>query len=1190
MTSPSNIEENEILSIVENKVFSAMDCLLNECCNKIVIIGGPGQGKSTLGQQLAQVHRAKLLGKSYECHPYNFQPRIERIPFRVVLKYFAQWLVKNHSFDNLEFYLAEKVCELAAQPVGSVSTNDIQQILRCRPCLLILDGLDEVVGIELQEKMLARINDFMERAEQLDADLMVVATSRPKEYERKYKNNFIPAYFWHLELLKLSKEKVNDYAKKWIPEKILRKEETNRIAEHLEECQQNDNISTLLTTPLQVTIILLIIKDGGRPPSQREALFDEYWRIIFRREKSKAKGIIQSDESMLFELHSYLGYLLHRRASEENVQSLLPEDEFKQFVREFLRKEDRRSSDNAINSRMEELFSGRDRLVLIVEPQQGLFGFELRSFQEFFAAVHLAQTAVNTEQRFERLKAIACSQHWRNVALLCAGRIARNFRGEASNIFELVCRPVDRGEPNRYLRLGAWFAMEIAADGALSANRNLQYNAVEYGLEVLRIGLTRDQERELIFLTKRLSEEDKRDILHPALEEKLDSLPQGCLEKALNLYGQNFGATSLFQEKIDVLLKTRRENIVVSALNIALRYKPDPLWMVKRLQDHWNYWRKDLRQVWHHQPESRIKVFSYEYAENLLSVWQLSKTQATEIIEATVENPFLHEHWYCEPQPIWTIPEPETVSEQLILLLRCVNLISFWNNALERHNWRRQSSRAEKLNPSQSGVILLPAIGIEIKIFKKQFLFSLPKDTAQILSSLLQRSDLMPWLQVFLWIIFWYIDEPSQADISTFFESIWLSYQDTELFRNLGCNSSLQKAWPLLSIAVEQQKNQGHKDINRLLPFLDAKNQISAAEQVVSTIREYLEQSDKAQQKQLYIALKAQHGLDKILPSLILLANQLDITVEQLVNVYIEGYRFKNAPFFNIECSSDQLQGLLTASEDAIEIPEKLVRLLSCLIELEFSPKPVALKQAQRLLELVIKHWSNSSDLHLVRLGIIFWFKLLSYDTKIKQIAPRLFAAIPKTELLGLSDWPVQINRGKFFLSSLFALKSFLYHEQEVVRVGSALLLKGMVNSIGRYGYQEVRRKELQELINAGLDADLGWSFANTNNSKVRLIGITLLSLSDHPVENSNYQHRLLEALQQPQSAAEDEAWAELLQEIPMFNEKYIGWRNLLEEILGKPWSYSNLVLSAAMERYQKLASPAGSTISEVDERALGLL
>jgi hypothetical protein len=79
---------------------SAIDCLLKECCSRVVIIGGPGQGKSTLGQQLAQVHRAKLLDKNYD-----FEPLLERIPFRVVLKYFAQWLADKSDIEDDNFVI-----------------------------------------------------------------------------------------------------------------------------------------------------------------------------------------------------------------------------------------------------------------------------------------------------------------------------------------------------------------------------------------------------------------------------------------------------------------------------------------------------------------------------------------------------------------------------------------------------------------------------------------------------------------------------------------------------------------------------------------------------------------------------------------------------------------------------------------------------------------------------------------------------------------------------------------------------------------------------------------------------------------------------------------------------------------------------------------------------------------------------
>jgi len=358
----------------------------------------------------------------------------------------------------------------------------------------------------------------------------------------------------------------------------LRIEDKDNVLRTLAECQHDERISALLKTPLQVTIILLIIKNGGRPPGEREALFDEYWNTILKREKSKDKDIIKSDDTTLLNLHAYLGYLLHCRASKNNVQSLLSEEGFKQAIIKFLRKRDSQSSQKDINLRVKQFISdAKDRLVLIVAPQPGLFGFELRPFQEFFAPVYLFKK----RERFENLKSIVCSEHWRYVALFLAGRIVRELGDEADGILRLVCRsvdrPVDGEDKNHYLKPGAWFALEVAADGSLSKNyRDLQDEAIEYGLEVLETGLTEGQQHKLSSLTRQLSIKDQRDLLRLALERKLCSkdLPETCWEVALNLYGQHFGSTQFFQEKVDALLETQQKNLVLSALNLALRYQP----------------------------------------------------------------------------------------------------------------------------------------------------------------------------------------------------------------------------------------------------------------------------------------------------------------------------------------------------------------------------------------------------------------------------------------------------------------------------------------------------------------------------------------------------------------------------------------------------------------------------------------
>jgi adenylate kinase family enzyme len=759
----SSIDESPFFNNCHN--FSAMKCLLCEELPKIVVIGTPGQGKSTLGQQLAQVYRAKRLSNSYE---FTSQVEVKRIPFRVELKYFAQWLSNNPNSGSLESYLAEDMGTIALRP-EAVTTQNLQDIFLCHASLLILDGLDEVVDSELQERMLAHIYDFLDWAENLNVNLKVVATSRPN----RYKDQFDPKRFVHFELYPLSSTKVKKYANQWLSTRNLAIEEQNRIRLTLAECQKDEGIAALLKTPLQVTIILLIIKNGGRPPSEREALFNKYWNTILNREKSKDKNIIKSDDNTLLNLHAYLGYILHCRAADENIKSLLTKEEFRQFVVDFLRKRDRYSSSKDISAKVEQFVSdAKDRLVLIVAPQTGLFGFELRLFQEFFAAVYLFKTA----KRFEHLKTIACSEHWHYVALFLAGRIVRELGDEADAILRQVCRsidrPIDNKEENHYLRPGAWFALAVAADGSLSKDyRDHQYEAIEYGLEVLETGLTEEQQHKLNSLTGQLSDKDQRDLLRPALEGKLRSkdLPETCWQVALNLYGQHFSSKGFFQERINALLETPDKNLVLSALNLALRYKSEPLWMLERLQHHWSYWIKNISEAW---------FYSSRYTEKLLNLWSLSEVEATELAEAIFESPWRWQYSSADSKKefVLDVPELKTFSEQLILLLRCIYLI--------RHATSSLPSNRVEINWIENEGILSAVLQTRMRVGESMPI-SIPDEASKALNNLLRRSDLIPQLRVSLWTILLLISQPNLADVSNFFESFSSSEKISTLYRKL---------------------------------------------------------------------------------------------------------------------------------------------------------------------------------------------------------------------------------------------------------------------------------------------------------------------------------------------------------------------------------------------------------------------
>src|SRR4051794_24407536 len=75
-----------------------------ELPRKLLLEGGPGQGKSTLTQMLAQVYRSMLLNTFEEFAPFCF-PERARLPFRIELRLFVEWL--NANDGTVEQYLAQ---------------------------------------------------------------------------------------------------------------------------------------------------------------------------------------------------------------------------------------------------------------------------------------------------------------------------------------------------------------------------------------------------------------------------------------------------------------------------------------------------------------------------------------------------------------------------------------------------------------------------------------------------------------------------------------------------------------------------------------------------------------------------------------------------------------------------------------------------------------------------------------------------------------------------------------------------------------------------------------------------------------------------------------------------------------------------------------------------------------------------
>lgn len=517
---------DSLLELAEKETVSATETLISGNIPRTVVIGGPGQGKSTLCQYIAQIHRAYLLKKICELRGNNrtVVPAVVRIPFRVILKDYAQWIVDSPEPHSLERFIVSLVEERAGREITS---EQIQEIFKRNPTLLILDGLDEVTDRKLRTRMLELLLEFIARSEDvLKADLQIVATSRPTGYS----DQFDPSHFLHLTLLPMESNRVLEYTERWIKTKGLESAKGSSLRSSINDCLEDPHFSPLMNTPLQVTIFILIILSGGTPPRQREELFNEYLEVIYKRERAKSKTIIQTEKRLLFGLHQYMGYLLHRRAAESSdTRSRMKEEEFNKEVFRYLQHEDPYSEEKKLREKADQMIKeAHERLVLLVELESGFFGFEQRSLQEFFAAGYMADMASDSDQRFKRFQAIALPSHWRNVALFLAGRIGRSFPGEAAQILE-ACREIDRHKPDYFTKRGAWLALDIAVDRSFGPNRILQRSAIEYALTLLDADLDRNKRRECASRLDLLPKEDLEDHVKFLLLRRLRKihLPDG---------------------------------------------------------------------------------------------------------------------------------------------------------------------------------------------------------------------------------------------------------------------------------------------------------------------------------------------------------------------------------------------------------------------------------------------------------------------------------------------------------------------------------------------------------------------------------------------------------------------------------------------------------------------------------------
>ena len=456
---------------------------------RIVLVGGPGQGKTTISRFLAQSYRSELLRTLPEdqlsvklaaiIHELEdcierdslARPALRRWPFRVVLSEYALEIGRSirrtpagtpATLPSLLEFLAS---EISKQSQRAITASSLEVWLRRWPSLVILDGMDET-PVDLRAELVNQISHFDRFVAIAGIDAGIVVTTRPQANG----TDLDPEEFEHWSLGPLG-DGARGYAERLLELRYGHSRKQHReVLGRLDHAIEDSQTKNLFTTPLQVAILTSLLRHD-RIPQSRFELFDRYFDTLYRREGGKPGDLgqlVKKERTVIESVHRRIALLLQIRSERSGQdQSQLTEAELEKVVLGVL------SETGASKSRDRRakaiLSATTDRLVFLVSKTQGLWEFEVRSLQEYMAARALTGGEFDEETGKQLLMVTASSTYWRNVWLLAAGSafsISLGYR----NAIIAIASTLNMSTPlMRWVQPAAPLAIDMLADSVAAS-------------------------------------------------------------------------------------------------------------------------------------------------------------------------------------------------------------------------------------------------------------------------------------------------------------------------------------------------------------------------------------------------------------------------------------------------------------------------------------------------------------------------------------------------------------------------------------------------------------------------------------------------------------------------------------------------------------------------------------------------